>query len=374
MTAAKLRLLLLSTGSLAAQNVIDALGERRARCELIGTNSLAEAAGNFRCDAVHLVPPAASGTDYVDRIARIIRAERPDLVIPSRDDDVLALARVRERNPDIESVLLAGSVASARIWEDKVETARFAARHGLPFAETAQNVAQALALLGRHPLPLIGKPRAGNGSRGVVLLRSIGEIEQAFAARGDLIAQPFIDPPRDMESLIAPFAAGLPLFFSFPNAYQYVVTVIVGPDRTLSRPFAWLCRLVGGQSIDGGRCDDPHLLDICTAYASAAAEEGWAGPVNMQWKRTPEGRFVAFELNGRFGGGTAARTVLGFDEVGEAIRMFLPGADFPVLAERECDAVQKYLRTYPVPRDGVAALRRSGEWRRSRDAAGAAPA
>jgi biotin carboxylase len=294
-------------------------------------------------------------------------------VIPSRDDDVLALAHVGERNSAIESVLLTGSVAAARIWEDKAETARFAARHDLPFAETAENVGQALTLLNGHPLPLIGKPRSGNGSRGVVLLRSRAEIEQAFAARPDLIAQPFIDPPRDMQALMAPFAAGLPLFFSFPNAYQYVVTVIVGPDRTLSRPFSWLCRLVAGQSVDGGRCDDPQLLELCTAYARAAAQEGWAGPVNMQFKRTPDGRFVAFELNGRFGGGTAARTVLGFDEVGQAIRMFLPGADFPVRAESECDAVQKYLHTYPVRRDGIAALRRSGEWRRG-EPAGAAHA
>ena len=43
----KLALLILSVGSLAAQNVIDALGARRARCRLIGTNSLAEAAGEY---------------------------------------------------------------------------------------------------------------------------------------------------------------------------------------------------------------------------------------------------------------------------------------------------------------------------------------
>lgn len=363
----KLRLLLLSTGSLAAQNVIDAIGTRRERCILIGTNSIAEAAGNFRCDAMHVVPPAASGTRYVERLAQIIDDERPHLVIPCRDDDVLALALVRERYSPGSTVLLTGTSASARIWEDKVETARFAARHDLPFAPTAENAAEALALLGSHPLPLLGKPRSGNGSRGVFLLRSKAEIEQAFALRPGLIAQPFIDPPDDMGSVIAPFASGLPLFFSFPDAYQYVVTVIVGPDRALSPPFSWLCRLVGGQSVDGQRCDDPELLDLCLAYARAAAAEGWTGPVNMQFKRTREGKFIAFELNGRFGGGTAARTVLGYDEVGAAIRAFVPAARFPVRAEPACDAVQKYLHTHPVPREGSDVLRRSGKWTREAD-------
>ena len=251
MTGSKLRLLLLSTGSLAAQNVIDALGARRARCVLIGANSLGDSAGNFRCDVVYRVPPAASGAAYIERVADIIRAEHPDLVIPTRDDDVLALALLRERFADVGSVLLTGAASAARIWEDKVETARFAARHGLPFAPTAENAREALAFAAKYPLPLIGKPRSGNGSRGVVLLRSKAEIERAFELRPDLIAQPFLDPPAGMETLIAPLEAGLPLFFSFPDAYQYVVTVIVGPDRIVSEPFSWLCRLVGGPV--GGR-------------------------------------------------------------------------------------------------------------------------
>jgi len=361
----KLRLLLLSSGSLAAQNVIDALGDRRKRCFLIGANSLDKSAGNFRCDVAYRVPSAASGAAYIDCVADIIRAERPDLVIPTRDDDVLALALLREHHTDIESVLLTGTSAAARLWEDKVETAHFAARHGLPFAPTAENVNEALALAAKHPLPLIGKPRSGNGSRGVVLLRSKAEIERAFELRPDLIAQPFLDPPANMQSLIEPLEAGLPLFFSFPDAYQYVVTVIIGPDGGVSEPFSWLCRLVGGQSVDGTRCDDPQLLELCRAYGLTAAAEGARGPLNMQFRRTAEGSYLAFELNGRFGGGTAARTVLGFDEVGVAIQAFLPAAGFPLRADPQCDAIQKYVYSYPIPRDGLEALQRSGKWIRA---------
>jgi len=361
----KLRLLLLSSGSLAAQNVIDALGERRERCLLIGVNSLEKSAGNFRCDVVFRVPPASSGAAYIDSIADIVRAERPDLVIPSRDDDVLALALLRERHTCIQSVLLTGTPATARMWEDKVETARFAARHGLPFAPTAENARDALALTAKHPLPLIGKPRAGNGSRGVVLLRSQAEIERAFEARPDLIAQPFLDPPANMQALIAPPEAGLPLFFSFPAAYQYIATVIVGPDGAVSEPITWLCTLVGGQSMEGTRCDDPQLLELGRAYGHAAAAEGWRGPLNIQLKRPAHGSYVAFEVNGRFSGGTAARTVLGFDEVGLAIKAFLPAVDFPLRTDPACDAIQKYVQSYPIPREGVEALRRSDRWVRA---------
>ena len=180
MTQPKLRLLLLSVGALSAQNVIDAIGGRRERCVILGTNSVADSAGNFRCDVMYLVPPAASGAAYIESIAALIHKERPDLVIPCRDDDVLALAVLGEQSPRIPSVLLTGSVAAARVMNDKVETSRFARRHGLPFAPTAETVEAALDLARTHRLPLIGKPRAGNASHGVVLLRSTDEIERAF--------------------------------------------------------------------------------------------------------------------------------------------------------------------------------------------------
>ena len=67
MRRAKLRLLLLSVGGGVVQNIIDALGTRRERCVLIGTNSIACAASSFRCDTVHRVPPAASGAEYTER-------------------------------------------------------------------------------------------------------------------------------------------------------------------------------------------------------------------------------------------------------------------------------------------------------------------
>jgi carbamoyl-phosphate synthase large subunit len=366
MTKAKLRLLLLSVGSLAAQNVIDALGARRERCVLIGTNSIAEAAGNFRCDTVYLVPPAASGAAYIERVAELIREEHPDLVIPCRDDDVLALAILGEQSPRSDAVLLTGSVAAARVMNDKAETARFAGRHGLPFAPTAENAREALELAKAHRLPLIGKPRSGNASHGVVLLRSMEEIERAFELRSDLIAQPYLDPPTGMDAIVAPFEAGLPFFFSFPQPGVYSVQLIVSLDASISNPFGGVAIQVGGQAIQFARCDDPELLEVGRAYARAAAAEGWKGPLNVQLKRTPEDRFTAFELNGRFVGGTAARAFMGLDEIAEVARRFLPSAAFPSISASESDVAQNYLTSYPIPRESAAVLRTFGRWSRAR--------
>jgi carbamoyl-phosphate synthase large subunit len=358
----KLRLLILSAGGAVAQNFVDALGSRRSDCVLIGTNSIAGSATLFRMDAVYLAPPAASGEEYLDCIAQLIKDERADLVIPARDDDVLALAALRERSPGLAPLLLAGSVRSARMMIDKVGSAHFARRHGLSFAATGENVQQALELAQRYPLPLIGKPRTGNGSQGVVLMRSTAEIVRAFERSPDLIAQPFLDPPDDMDALVAPFDAGLPLFFSLPGTTKLSVQVTVGPDGAVSDAFGTLSLEVGGRGVEFRRCDDADLLEIGRAYGQATAAEGWRGPLNVQLKRTREKVLVAFELNGRFNGGTAARTLMGYDEIYDVIHSYVPSADFPRSALEPADVVPLHLACEALPASSAAALERARKW------------
>jgi hypothetical protein len=84
----------------------------------------------------------------------------------------------------------------------------------------------------------------------------------------------------------------------------------------------------------------------------------------VQLKRTSHGKLVAFELNGRFTGGTAPRVVLGFDDVGEVFKRFLPEFAFEPIAPSGADVAQNYLCSYAVPREAVATLRASGKWSR----------
>ncbi len=53
----RLRLLILSVGSLLGQNVLDALEGRRERVHVIGASLAADNARLFRCDTAYLTPP-----------------------------------------------------------------------------------------------------------------------------------------------------------------------------------------------------------------------------------------------------------------------------------------------------------------------------
>jgi hypothetical protein len=188
---------------------------------------------------------------------------------------------------------------------------------------------------------------------------------RAFTLRSDLVVQPFLDLPPEGAALLAPFDAGLPFFFSFPERSQYTTQMIIAPDGGVSEIFACRNIQIGGQAICNQRVSEPVLIDMGKRYGEAIRREGWVGPVNVQAKRTADGAFVAFEMNARFGGGTAARTQMGFDEVGMAIRSFLPELEFPIFAGEPADVVQKALTSSPLPRGSVDELKRTGRWRRS---------
>jgi hypothetical protein len=53
------------------------------------------------------------------------------------------------------------------------------------------------------------------------------------------------------------------------------------------------------------------------------AAQGWRGPMNIQCQPDASGRLMIHEFNARFTGATAARHLLGHDEVGIALASFI---------------------------------------------------
>ena len=236
-------------------------------------------------------------------------------------------------------------------------------RHGLPFAPTATTVREALEFAATHRLPLIGKPRCGNASHGVVLLRSNDEIERLrIASRSDRTALTRSALRHRDARCATSSGAGVLLLLVSRGPF------VSDPSRYRSgREHLGSIRRFGdanhGPKHPDGTMRNPDLLEVGRAYSRALAVEGWKGPMNVQMKRMPRGDFVAYELNGRFTGGTAARTLLGFDEVAEVIARFLPGADFPSISVAPAELVQNYLQATPC------LLRELRRWRLQADGA-----
>ena len=306
-----------SGGSLVGENVLDCLEGRRAGLRVVATSSIATVPALARYDGVAHVPETRSGAPFAEAVAGWIEREALALVLPSRDEDVVALAELAARHPGLAPRLLTGTPDAARALTDKWASAVFARECGLPFAET---------WLGGSPepgrpdpaLPCIAKPRCGFASMGVTRVETAAQRERALATEG-LVVQEWLGPLLPAPD---PEALGIPLFHSL-EADKLSVQTCVGPAGEVAPPLATRHRMRMGRSVAVERETAPELAATAEAFAGELAAMGWRGPLNLQCqRRAADGRFRVYELNGRFTGATSARLLLGFDEVGEVLRAF----------------------------------------------------
>jgi len=317
-----LRLLVLAAGTRVGQNILATFAGRKENVALIATTSVADEPGPFGYDRVYLVPETAS-PDFEPRLLEIVANEHVDLVVPCRDDDVLMLAKLRERRPDLAGRLLSGSVAAAHAIGDKAEGYAFSVRHDLPFAPTLVNAGadERSAFVREHGFPLIVKPRRGYASLGVFLVWNERQLENAFA-REDTVAQKFLGD-RDVLSrfLDGVEREGMPLFHTFQGR-RHSIQVVVAPDGSIVDVMCILLQSDRRRSKNVMPDPEPMARSIGERCGAAFSDAGWRGPLNIQCQRDAVGRLMIHEYNGRFTGATMTRWHLGFDEVGTTIAAF----------------------------------------------------
>ncbi len=357
----RFRLLLMSVGSLVGTGLlesIDALG--RDRFELIGMNSEAGAVNNFRMDVCYLSPPARQRQALLALLDELVGRHAPDLIVPTRDDDVVVLAHwARDR---AGTRALVGSVRMAEVIRDKWLSYRWAMDNGLPFARSAIDGAGVARLRDEVGLPLVAKPREGFGSNSVRMLLSDEHIGVALAA-GDMIVQEAIDPSPTLtaESL----KGGMPLWFAPVQPGSPLALALLDDDGCHFLA-AWWSRHVRGAALDTVLLQEPALEQLAMDYAQAAWRDGWRGLVNIQARRNAEGRYVPIELAGRFMGGTSALHRLGVPVTAIVFQRFIAAFDLPAPIAPLFDArAVKQVVTLVIPGEQESTLLNAGVWHRT---------
>lgn len=356
-------LLITSVGSGVGHNLLDCLEGRRAGLRVVGSNSEAAAAANFRCDRVHLAPPVADGSAWQAFHAELLRREGVDLVIPARDDDVLALARWRAQAPELGPRLLVGDLRPASALHDKAQYAAFAASQGLAFAPTlvcgrGANIETALQLWRQHGA-LVAKPAAGNGSRGVRIVHSAAQVRMATQTPG-YVLQPYFDPHPEWRDRADETHLGLPLWSEVPETALYGFHALVDPQGRVDGSLGYRAVQTAGRPTWVEPCPEPELEALALAHVQALARAGWRGPCNVQLKRDPGWGWQVIEVNGRFTGASLARRLLGLDELGLCLRQWLGDA---VLAMDPVRPTPSHADGgYRVERNDLATLQQSGVW------------
>lgn len=360
-------ILFLSGASLVGHNVLATLAGRRGGLHLAAINSLAGEPALFDFDEAFLAGRLKDDPDaFGRRFDEIMALLQPRLVIPCRDDDVAWLAARAAARPELAPRFLCGAPGPARAMLDKAASATLSARHGLPYAPTLAtdtDPARLTKFADRHGYPLIAKPRQGFASRGVFLIMHPAQLAR-LAGRPDYVLQRYLGDGAEARAYLDACAHdGIPLFHSF-EADKHALQAFIAPDGSLEGLLATRHTMRQGRSERVSRQDDPTLIELGHCCAAAFSAEGWRGPLNIQCQRSPRGDYGIYEYNGRYTGATAARHLLGYDEVGMGLEHFAGIRLAPTPEPRRWpDDVQRLPLSRAVDEAWVETLKREGRWR-----------
>jgi carbamoyl-phosphate synthase large subunit len=222
------------------------------------------------------------------------------------------------------------------------------------------NLEAAHRFAAENGFPLVCKPRRGFASRDVRLILDERQLERA-CAQPDQVLQKYCGDANAVRRLAEDLALnGIPLFNTLEGT-KLSIQASITRDGAVAKVFA------SGNVMRLGRSESVHVVDDVqaiaagTRWASAFAQAGWRGPLNIQGHRADDGEITIFEYNGRFTGATAARQQLGFDEVGLVLQDWLGFAPTAVECERGRE-VTCYLGGRALDRAKVARLQSDFYW------------
>ncbi len=320
-------LLITSIGSGVGMAVVRALRQTRPALRIAGLSCEARAAGVYACDAAYLIPPVHQQAAYTARLMEIVRLERPAMIIPGHDAELPLLAELKNKLHDDYGVIIPiGTAQAVLACCDKFRSAQVFA--GLAFARSAATLEDARQLAREAGFPLIVKPRCGYASRGVTLVFSEADLQQAFTVSLEaMVAQ---------EYLVDHSLGKTPAQLDVNDVYQdgfikqeidYSVQVLIGRNGRLLGMFASRNRLRFGFPVAVETFYQPSLLQAVGLMAERLGQLGLVGPCNFQAVRVAPEKFVFFECNARFTGISDSRAALGWNECEAVLRHFLENRD-----------------------------------------------
>ncbi|MEW5728908.1 MAG: ATP-grasp domain-containing protein [Pseudomonadota bacterium] len=295
-------------GELAPQMIRMLKDSTRHRVRVVGVDTRADAAGRHFADHF-VVVPRGDAPGYVDVIAGLVARHGVDLVLPTSDEEAMALARGRDRIEKDGCRLACTDTATLEIVNDKAACYRKLAELGIAVPRWREvhdmdGLRAAVAAFEALGTDFVVKPTALRGGRGVcVVTRSVTGVQSISGGR-----ELHMDPASFRASHLDGFADVLPAI---------VMDRLVDPVHDLDM-LAWkgrALRVVPRRRVDSvlpneGHTivDNPDLLELGRRLIEGLGLS-WLYDCDIMYDC--EGRPMILEINPRPSGSVAATIAAG---------------------------------------------------------------
>lgn len=293
-----------AVGAIIGQGIAASLRKAGLPVRIIGVDRDPNGIGRHFCDAFFAKPHCDEDSqDYLDFWTSLLDNEAVDLVLPGLELDVLFFSRNRSAFAGGRSRIVLNDARLIELAQDKWVFAEALETHGLPVipGSLAASWDDCVAELGAPPLLL--KPRQGNGSRGIAVLRDADDFTYwSRRSKDAFLIQKFVGSD-DQEFTVGAFGLGegkaLP-----PIIFR----------RKLS---------VAGNTQYAEVVDHPVLA---AAVEQLAAIFKPVGPTNYQFRMAGDVPYL-LEINPRFSSSTSLRAAFGYNEAALAVQFYLMGEE-----------------------------------------------
>ena len=284
------RVLITGIGGNVGQGVLKALRAGRESYHIVGIDMEPLSAGFSLVDRYYQTPRTADPS-FQKAFEVIVRDEAVEAVYVCSPSELEFFASHKDGlERELGITVLVNPLPVVHIGSDKLKTAEFLREQGFcfPATVTASDENGIEALIAKHGLPVIVKPRAGFSSRNVFLVDSREKIRAAATLVPDLIVQQYL--PDDHA--------------------EYTAATLSGADRKVRALIIFRRDLIQGTTYRTELIEDPQMEREVVGITEAL---GAVGPCNLQF-RVVDGMVNVFEINPRFSGTSGVRYLYGFND------------------------------------------------------------
>jgi carbamoyl-phosphate synthase large subunit len=262
----------LLTSSSAKIQLIEAFKDalRPRGGQLVAADSDATCCSRYFADAFELLP-RDDDLDYEARLLEVCKKHKVDLLIPTRDGELVRIAKMRGKLAEIGTHITLGDADALAACMDKGRLHDFCVEHGFPVLDASD-------VTDRAAFPVFIRHRNSSITGGGILVEDRASLEQLALKMDDHLVQSFVED-REFSCDVLSSLDGKPL--------QAVVR-----ERL---------RLVNGESWRSQIVDMPVLEKLALDLAGALKLCGH-NLIQMFWCEKKGAHII--EINARFGGGT----------------------------------------------------------------------